>query len=146
MSSTPNDTAQPAAPVTAPTPSTAPRRAVLLVEDDRAIRRYLEVILQRAGYEVTAAADGLEGMKAALSSAFDAVVTDAIMPHLNGYELCRFIRRHPKMSQLPVILLSGVERADSSHEEEMRADVYLSKPVRPEELTGSIARLLLKAA
>src|SRR3712207_3306707 len=107
MSSTPNDTAQPAAPVIAPDASTETRRAVLLVEDDRAIRRYLEVILRRAGYEVTVAADGLEGMKAALSSAFDAVVTDAIMPHLNGCELCRFIRRHPKLAATPVVLLSG---------------------------------------
>lgn len=124
----------------------ATRGTILLVEDDRSIRRYLEVILQRAGYTVVSAGDGLEAMKAALSNTLDAVVTDAIMPHLNGYELCRFLRRHPKMSQLPVILLSGIDRADSSQEEEMRADVYLAKPVRPEELTGTIARLLLKAA
>jgi DNA-binding response OmpR family regulator len=118
----------------------------LLVEDDRSIRRYLEVILQRAGYSVIAAADGLEAMKAALASSIDAVVTDAIMPHLNGYELCRFLRRHPKLSRLPVILLSGLDRADSSQGEEDRADVYLAKPVRPEELTGCLARLMLKAA
>ena len=123
----------------------APRGTVLLVEDDRSIRRYLEVILQRAGYTVIAAADGLEAMKAALASSIDAVVTDAIMPHLNGYELCRFLRRHPKFSRLPVVLLSGLDRADSSHGEEHRADVYLAKPVRPEELTGCLARLLLKA-
>jgi twitching motility two-component system response regulator PilH len=124
----------------------ATRGTILLVEDDRSIRRYLEVILQRAGYCVITAADGLEAMKAALASSIDAVVTDAIMPHLNGYELCRFLRRHPKLSSLPVVLLSGLERADSSHEEEDRANVYLAKPVRPEELTGCLARLLLKAA
>ena len=124
----------------------APRGTILLVEDDRSIRRYLEVILQRAGYSVIAAADGLEAMKAALASSIDAVVTDAIMPHLNGYELCRFLRRHPKFSRLPVVLLSGLDRADSSHGAEDRADVYLAKPVRPEELTGCLARLLLHAA
>ncbi|HEX8650554.1 MAG TPA: response regulator [Pyrinomonadaceae bacterium] len=123
-----------------------PRGTILLVEDDRSIRRYLEVILQRAGYTVIAAADGLEAMKAALASPIDAVVTDAIMPHLNGYELCRFLRRHPKFSRLPVVLLSGLDRADSSHSEEDRADVYLAKPVRPEELTGCLARLMLTAA
>jgi DNA-binding response OmpR family regulator len=124
----------------------ATRGTILLVEDDRSIRRYLEVILSRAGYKVIAAADGLEAMKAALASAIDAVVTDAVMPHLNGYELCRFLRRHPKFSCLPVILLSGLERADSNTDAEARADIYLAKPVRPEELTGSLARLLLKAA
>ncbi|HEY0320889.1 MAG TPA: response regulator [Pyrinomonadaceae bacterium] len=148
---TPNENSrsdsQPSLPQTpAVTQPRSTRGTILLVEDDRSIRRYLEVILQRAGYTVVAAADGLEAMKAALSNRLDAVITDAIMPHLNGYELCRFLRRHPKMSQLPVILLSGVERADSSQEEADRADVYLSKPVRPEELTRSVARLLLKAA
>lgn len=143
MSSTPNDTARPSAPVLPPGAQPAPqRRAVLLVEDDRAIRRYLEVILQRAGFDVTTAADGLEGMKAALSSTFDAVVTDAIMPHLNGYELCRFIRRHPKLSATPVVLLSGTDHDAHASASDAQADAYLSKPVRPEELTGCVARLL----
>ena len=122
------------------------RGTVLLVEDDRAIRRYLEVILQRAGYSVITSADGLEAMKAALTSTIDAVVTDAMMPHLNGYELCRFLRHHPQLSRLPVILLSGFERADAAQEANDRPDVYLAKPVRPDELTGCLARLLLKAA
>jgi twitching motility two-component system response regulator PilH len=122
------------------------RGTILIVEDDRSIRRYLEVILQRAGYSVIAASDGLEAMKAALTSTIDAVVTDAIMPHLTGYELCRFLRHHPKLSNLPVVLLSGFERADAAHETNDRPDVYLAKPVRPDELTGCLARLLLKAA
>ena len=134
-------------PITLPASQTrASRGTILIVEDDRSIRRYLEVILQRAGYCVVAASDGLEAMKAALTSSIDAVVTDAIMPHLNGYELCRFLRHHPKLSRLPVVLLSGFERADAAHETNDRPDVYLAKPVRPEELTGCLARLLLKAA
>ena len=126
----------------------ATRATILLVEDDRSIRRYLEVILQRAGYAVISAADGLEAMKAALSSNVDAVVTDAIMPHLNGYELCRFLRRHPKLGGLPVVLLSGVDQPaqQQSPNGADRADVYLSKPIRPEELTGCIARLLVRQA
>ncbi len=134
-------------PVTLPVSiSHATRGTILIVEDDRSIRRYLEVILQRAGYCVIVASDGLEAMKAALTSAIDAVVTDAIMPHLSGYELCRFLRHHPKLSGLPVVLLSGFERADAAHETNDRPDVYLAKPVRPDELTGCLARLLLKAA
>src|SRR5215208_7464028 len=72
------------------------RPTVLLAEDDRALRRYLEVVLRRAGYEVLPAADGLEAMKALLSTPVDAVVTDAVMPHLSGHELCRFLRDHPQ--------------------------------------------------
>jgi twitching motility two-component system response regulator PilH len=118
---------------------------ILLVEDDGAIRRYLEVILHRAGFKVISASDGLQGMKAALISGVDAVVTDAVMPHLNGYELCRFLRRHPKLSRLPVVLLSGLEHQAPEASDTDTADVYLSKPVRPEELTDNLTRLL-KAA
>lgn len=116
------------------------RPTVLLAEDDRSLRRYLEVVLRRAGYEVVTAADGLEAMKALLSQTVDAVVTDSVMPHLSGPELCRFLRGHPKLKGLPVVLLSGADspgrRADTA------ADVYLSKPVPAEELSASLARLL----
>ena len=116
------------------------RHTVLLAEDDRSLRRYLEVVLRRAGYEVLAAADGLEAMKALLSNDVDAVVTDAVMPHLSGHELCRFLRNHPKLRSLPVVLLSGAD----SHPDgpEAGADVYLSKPVPAEELAANLARLL----
>jgi twitching motility two-component system response regulator PilH len=126
-----------------PTEPDSARAAVLLAEDDRSLRRYLEVILRRAGYDVVAAADGLEAMKAALTGEFDAVVTDALMPHLSGQELCRFLRSHPKLKRLPVVLLSGSDNTAASHQEtSARADAYLSKPVRPEELADCIARLL----
>lgn len=115
------------------------RPTVLLAEDDRALRRYLEVVLSRAGYEVLTAADGLEAMKALLSHAVDAVVTDALMPHLSGHELCRFLREHPKLKDIPVILLSG---ESSARHDEAGANLYLSKPVPAEELSASLARLL----
>jgi DNA-binding response OmpR family regulator len=116
------------------------RPKVLLAEDDRALRRYLEVVLRRAGYEVLTAADGLEAMKALLTNAVDAVVTDALMPHLSGHELCRFLREHPKLKDLPVLLLSGED--SSARPPEAGADIYLSKPVAAEELSASLARLL----
>lgn len=139
MSTPPNGFVQTATQTAPPAPA---RATVLLVEDDRSARRYFEVILQRAGYEVIAAADGVEAMKAALSGAVDAVVTDAIMPHLGGHELCRFLRRHPKLARLPVVLLSGAGKSPAAGDAAEGADVYLSKPVRPEELTNCLARLL----
>ncbi|MBV9927703.1 MAG: response regulator [Acidobacteria bacterium] len=115
------------------------RPKVLLAEDDRALRRYLEVVLRRAGYEVLSAADGLEAMKALLTNAVDAVVTDAVMPHLSGHELCRFLREHPQLKGIPVVLLSG---ETSAQHEGAGADLYLSKPVSVEELSAGLARLL----
>ncbi|HVF56325.1 MAG TPA: response regulator [Pyrinomonadaceae bacterium] len=145
MSSIPETFTQPAAPILAA--DTSPARAtILLVEDDRSLRRYLEVTLRRAGYEVVTAADGLEAMKMALSNSVDAIVTDAIMPHLNGYELLRFLRRHPKLGALPVLLLSGAERQESPRDAGEGANAYLAKPVRPEELVACITKLLSNPA
>jgi len=114
---------------------------VLLVEDDRSLRRYLEVVLRREGYEVIVAIDGLEAMRATLTSAVDIVVTDAIMPNLNGYELVRFLRNTPQLSHLPIILLSALEIKESKNEDH-KADVYLSKPVSPEALIECLEKLM----
>ena len=114
---------------------------VLLVEDDRSLRRYLEVVLRREGYDVIVATDGLEAMRAALTLPLDIVVTDAIMPNLNGYELVRFLRNTPQLSHLPIVLLSALEIKESESEDQ-KADVYLSKPVSPETLIDCIEKLM----
>lgn len=113
---------------------------VLLAEDDRALRRFLQIILERAGYTVIPAADGLEAMKIALSSAVDILVTDAMMPNLSGHELCRFIRNSQTLAHLPVILLSALEQKEPDEGEQV--DAFLSKPVAGEDLIECIEKLL----
>lgn len=115
---------------------------VLLVEDDRSVRRYLEVTLQRSGYTVITAEDGLEAMKVALSSPIDVVVTDAVMPNLSGQELARFLRSNPKLSHLPIVLLTGQENKEAAASGEKLIDVFLYKPVKAEELKSCLAGLL----
>jgi DNA-binding response OmpR family regulator len=119
-----------------------PQRCVLLAEDDRSVRRYLEVILQRAGYKVITAEDGLEAMKLALSTHVDAVILDSIMPHLSGQELCRLLRNNPRVSRLPIVLLTALENKASVDTDDVQLDACLYKPVTPEELTSCLARLL----
>jgi twitching motility two-component system response regulator PilH len=129
------------APVGAQIP--AKQLCVLLAEDDRSLRRYLEVVLRRAGYDVVVAADGLEAMRVTLTTKVDIVVTDAIMPNLNGYELCRFLRSTPQLLHLPIILLSALEQSES-RPEDRQADAYLSKPILPEDLVACLESLLLE--
>ena len=117
---------------------------VLLAEDDRSLRRYLEVVLRRAGYDVLVAADGLEAMRVTLTTPVDLVVTDAIMPNLNGYELCRFLRNTPQLAHLPIVLLSALEQTESRLEDR-RADAYLSKPISPEDLIACLENLLVES-
>jgi two-component system OmpR family response regulator len=119
--------------------------SVLLFEDDRSLRRYLEVVLRQEGYEVFVAGDGLEAMRISLRSAIDVVVTDAIMPHLSGYELCRFLRNTPHLSHLRIVLLSALDNMDSQPDD-LLVDEFLAKPVRPDDLIACVERLLLVAA
>ncbi len=121
----------------------APGARVLLAEDDRALRRFLQVILERAGYTVVPAVDGLEAMKIALSTPVDILVTDAMMPNLSGHELCRFIRNSQTLAHLPVILLSALEQKETSDGD--KVDAFLSKPVAGEDLVGCIEKLLARA-
>ena len=118
------------------------KATVLLAEDDAAVRRYLEVILRRAGYAVVSATNGLEALRLALTSTVDAVVTDALMPHLSGHELCRHLRARPELARVPIIILSGLDQTNAAPRADEHADARLTKPVRPEEFTDCIARLL----
>src|ERR1051325_11417846 len=117
------------------------RACVLLVEDDPALRRYLEVVLQRAGYEVASAGDGLEAMKVLLAARVDVVVTDALMPNLDGYELCRFVRNSRHLAGLPIILLSALDPRNTTDESE-QVDAFLAKPVSPEDLLAILLDVL----
>ena len=116
--------------------------SVLLAEDDRSLRRYLQVVLERAGYHVQSAEDGLEAMRIALNTVIDVVITDAMMPHLDGYQLGRFIRSSSQLSHLPIVLLSARERSEES-EDSIHVDAFLAKPVSPEKLLECIERLVM---
>jgi DNA-binding response OmpR family regulator len=113
-----------------------------LAEDDKALRRFLEVVLNRAGYKVLAASDGLEAMKIALTTQIDIVVTDAMMPNLSGHEFCRFLRNSQTLSHLPVILLSALEQTANPKSEFV--DAFLPKPVSAENLIECIENLLAR--
>ena len=116
---------------------------ILLAEDDAAMRRFLEITLQRAGYEVTSAEDGLAAMEIALSEKFDAVVADALMPNLTGHDLCRMLRQNSAFKDAPLIILSGLGQEISANIEEDCADDYLVKSGElKEQLITALSNLL----
>ena len=117
---------------------TAGKSRILLAEDDGAMRRLLEVVLKRGGYEVTSVEDGLQAMQAAGTQNFDLAVLDAIMPNLSGLELCRIFRANRVWQKMSLILMSGME-PDSNCE----ADVHLLKSADlQEELLAAVSNLL----
>jgi DNA-binding response OmpR family regulator len=120
-------------------PSDRPR--VLLVDDEDGIRDALAPFLGRSGFDVTTAADGIEGLAAVGRDRPDLVVLDVLMPGLDGREVLRRIRAD--RGELPVILLTTVgesfERAAALEE---GADDYLNKPFDPQELVARIRAIL----
>lgn len=106
-----------------PTNNEPPPKKILLAEDDNSFRRFVEIILQQAKYEVLAAEDGLAAMKIAMETQVHAVIADAMMPNLSGYDLCRILRQNPLYQKTPIIILSGFENETEPHQ----ADAYLMK-------------------
>ncbi len=103
------------------------KKKILLAEDDDSMRRFLEITLQRANFEVISTEDGLEAMKVSLENDFDAVVADAMMPNLSGYDLCRVFRQNPDKKAVPFIILSGFSSKEIPDSENSAADAYLTK-------------------
>ena len=120
-------------------------RCVLLAEDDRSFRRYLEIFLKRSGYELISAVDGLEALNILLAGrAVDVVMTDAIMPNLDGYQLSRMVKNNPRLSHLPIILLSALEPQDSKYDIQ-HFDAFLVKPVSNDDLLNCLDNLICLA-
>ena len=120
----------------------SPKRRILFAEDDDAMRRFIEIILRKENYEVVSVEDGLIAMKTALESDFDAIVADAVMPNMTGFDLCRMIRQHPDKKNIPFIILSGIEQGKSDEAENCLADFYLLKDGNlKENLTKTLAKI-----
>lgn len=121
----------------------AANASILIIDDDDAVSRTLSLILTRAGYQVSAVTSGRKGLELLSQDGFDLVLTDIIMPELDGIEAIRRIRTdHPG---LRIIAMSGggqIDKADFLHmAEALGADRVLEKPVRSEqllELIGSV--------
>ncbi len=119
------------------------KKKVLLAEDDDSMRRFVEVILQKANYEVISTENGLKAMKAAMDNEIDAVVADAVMPVMTGYDLCRMLRQNQDKKHLPIIILSGLDQKEEAEKDNCLADAYLMKKENMKvEITETLANLL----
>ena len=124
--------------------STSDRGRVLIVDDDRKILDLLVELLELEGYEIAGAADGAEAIELVQSFAPDVVVSDVVMPVMDGLELCRRLKENPRTSYVPVLLISGIRKSNDAGIEGLYAgaDDYLDLPFRNEELLVKVARLV----
>ncbi|NES80243.1 MAG: response regulator [Moorea sp. SIO2B7] len=101
---------------------------ILLVDDSITVRTQEKRILERAGYEVVTAVDGLDGYNKLNSRYFDAVISDVEMPNLDGFYLTAIIRQHQEYNELPIILVTSF--ASDEHNKkgmEAGANAYITK-------------------
>ncbi|MBC6611135.1 response regulator [Hymenobacter sp. BT507] len=124
-----------------PAAPTGPPR-LLVVEDNDEVRQYLQQLFATE-YEVLTAADGLEGWDEALQHLPDLIISDVMMPHSDGLELCQRVKQHPKTAHIPLLLLTA--RTAETHQLEglgLGADDYMSKPFNPTLLLAKADALL----
>lgn len=101
-------------------------KRILIIEDEASIQNILRIFLEDAGYQVTLADDGMDGIAAFHKNTFDLVLLDIMMPRLDGYSVCEMIRNE---SSTPIILLTALDDEDSQMKGfDLLADDYITKP------------------
>lgn len=124
----------------------AKMQRVLIVEDEVDIADLIKFNLQRAGYEVLQAHDGISGVEAAIRERPDVMILDLMLPGRDGYSVFREIRRDARSSHIPVIMLTArAQTEDRIQGLEAGADDYLTKPFSPKELVLRVSAILKRA-
>jgi two-component system KDP operon response regulator KdpE len=117
---------------------------VLVVDDERPLREFVRRNLEVRGYKVETASNGLQALARMESRAFDLVILDLMMPHMDGLEATRRIRQG---SLVPIVILTALgEEADKVAAFDLGADDYLTKPFGVEELLARVKAVLRRAS
>ncbi len=116
---------------------------VLAVDDNIDTILILSAVLEREGYEVITAKDGLEAVEKTERDLPALLLLDLMMPKMNGFEVCRAIRGNPKTNHIPILMLTA--KTDPFSREQglaLGANEYLTKPLNPKEILTKIRKLL----
>ena len=124
------------------------KKRILVVDDEPDFCAIVQGQLEKEGFAVELAYDGVQGLEKVQANPPDAIVLDVMMPEMDGYEVCKKLKADEKCVDIPIILLtavaSHVTSTRYSHRDGMstEADDYIAKPASAEEISASIKRLL----
>jgi twitching motility two-component system response regulator PilG len=136
-------TGKPAEPASPAVESEAKKQIILAVDDSPTIRKLLSLTLSGEGYEVLTAADGIEALNILSECIPDLILTDINMPKLNGYKLCKFVKKHERTQAIPVVMLSGKDGVFDKMRGKMNGcDDYITKPFESAELAAKVRETL----
>jgi diguanylate cyclase (GGDEF)-like protein len=120
---------------------------ILIAEDEPSLRENLLWMLELEGYSVSVARDGQEALALALENPPDLVLTDVMMPNLDGYGLIKALRAHTTTATVPIVMLTAkADRSDVRTGMNLGADDYLTKPYRRDELLDAVRARLARSA
>ena len=112
---------------------------VLVIDDSNTIRRSAEIFLKQGGHEVLLAEDGFDALSKVNDHAPDLIFCDILMPRLDGYQTCAIIKRNPRFSHVPVIMLSSKDGLfDKARGRMVGSEEYLTKPFTTEQLLRAV--------
>lgn len=120
-----------------------PEKVVVLADDSISVRKFVGRMLEKAGYRVRLASDGLEALEIATQFKCDLVVTDLEMPRTNGYELMSHLRQSPQTKDIPVMVVTS--RAGAKHRERAMkegASAFMTKPVQDDQFIAAVQQLI----
>ena len=117
-----------------------PATKVLVIDDSNTIRRSAEIFLRHGGHEVVLAEDGFDALAKINDHHPDLIFCDILMPRLDGYQTCAIIKRNPRFSRVPVIMLSSKDGLfDKARGRMVGSEEYLTKPFTREQLLRAVA-------
>ncbi|MBC5823627.1 MAG: response regulator [Candidatus Eremiobacteraeota bacterium] len=118
-------------------------KTILLVDDSVVQSFAVKVRLERSGYHIISAQSGAKALEIIAREPVDLVISDILMPGMDGYELCRQIKANPGGANTPVVVMSALgETTDANWRQTSGADRYLAKPLDHEELARVIEELI----
>lgn len=113
---------------------------VMVIDDSNTIRRSAEIFLAQAGYQVLLAEDGFDALAKIADHHPDLIFVDIMMPRLDGYQTCALIKKNPKFSGTPVIMLSSKDGLfDRARGRMVGSDEYLTKPFTKDSLLKAVS-------
>jgi two-component system chemotaxis response regulator CheY len=121
-------------------------KRILVVEDGSTMRLYYRDVLEKAGFIVEEAVNGVEGLERAMLQSFDMAIVDINMPKMDGYEMVRQMREEAELRSLPVVTISTeAGESDAAKAYAAGANFYIVKPADPDQLS-MVARMLTGVA
>ncbi len=118
---------------------------ILIVDDEAEMRELHQLLLLDAGFQVMSAEDGKKAIELVEKEGnkIDIILSDVVMPSMDGYELCKYIKTHDELPEIPFIFISSLETLEEKTKGfECGADDYVTKPLQPKELSYKIKNLL----